>query len=81
MHRRARLALQAEPRTAIVEERAGYLRAAVSTRVFGFVDDVEILVDSTNRVVHLRSSARLGYGDFGVNRARMERVVRRLAIP
>lgn len=81
VQRRARVALEVEPRTTIVEERAGYLRAAVSTRVFGFVDDVELLIESPTRVVHLRSSARLGYADLGVNRARMERVARRLATP
>ncbi|MPZ44434.1 MAG: DUF1499 domain-containing protein [Betaproteobacteria bacterium] len=61
-------------RVRIVAESAGYLRAEVSSRVFGFVDDLEFHVDAAARVVHVRSAARLGYSDFGVNRKRMERI-------
>jgi uncharacterized protein (DUF1499 family) len=70
---RARAALLAEPRTRIVTERAGYLHAEARSKVFRFVDDVEVLVDSTAQVVRFRSASRLGRRDFGVNRARMER--------
>lgn len=71
-------ALRAEPRAQVVEETGGYVRIAIPTRVFRFVDDVELLVDSTTRRIHFRSSARFGYNDWGVNRARMQRVVARL---
>jgi uncharacterized protein (DUF1499 family) len=76
--RRAKRAIQAEPRSTIVGEQPGYLRATVTSRLFGFVDDVELLVDTATRLVHLRSSSRVGRGDMGVNRARMERVRGRL---
>lgn len=76
---RARAALLAEPRTRIVLERPGYLRAEARSRIFRFVDDVEIVVDSTAHVFHFRSASRIGKGDLGVNRARMERVSARLA--
>lgn len=39
-----------------------------------FVDDVDLLVDRASGTVHVRSSSRLGYGDLGVNRARIEAI-------
>jgi uncharacterized protein (DUF1499 family) len=70
---RARAALLAEPRTRVVTERPGYLHAEARSRVFRFVDDVEVLVDSAASVVRFRSASRVGRGDMGVNRARMKR--------
>lgn len=70
---RARAALLAEPRTRLVEERPGYLRAEARSRLFRFVDDVEVGVDSAAQVIRFRSASRVGRGDLGVNRARMER--------
>ena len=78
---RARAALLAEPRTTVVEERAGYLHAESRSRVFRFVDDVEVVVDADARVFRFRSASRVGRRDFGVNRARMQRVSGRLAAP
>jgi uncharacterized protein (DUF1499 family) len=74
---RARAALLAEPRTRLVAERPGYLHAEARSRVLRFVDDVEVVVDSTARRVRFRSASRVGRSDLGVNRARMERFVRR----
>ncbi|MBI3790918.1 MAG: DUF1499 domain-containing protein [Gemmatimonadetes bacterium] len=78
---RAKAALLAEPRTAITLEAPGYLRAEATSLLFRFVDDVEIVVDSTARVIRFRSASRIGKGDMGVNRKRMERVGARLAMP
>jgi uncharacterized protein (DUF1499 family) len=75
---RARAALLAEPRTRITLERAGYLRAEARSRLFRFVDDVEIVVDPAARVFRFRSASRVGRSDLGVNRKRMERVSTRL---
>jgi uncharacterized protein (DUF1499 family) len=72
-HARARAALLAEPRTRVVTERPGYLHAEARSRVFRFVDDVEVMVDSAAQVVRFRSASRLGRSDLGVNRARMQR--------
>lgn len=49
-----------------------YLRVECSSRVFGFVDDLELSLDPEAPLVHVRSASRLGYGDMGVNRARVE---------
>ncbi len=70
---RAREALLAEPRTRIVVEAPGYLRAEARSRLLGFVDDVEVVVDERTRVVRFRSASRVGRSDLGVNRARMAR--------
>jgi len=66
--------LSSSPRTRIVEESDDYLRAEVSSRVFGFVDDIEFYVDEPSALVHVRSASRVGYSDFGVNRARVEKI-------
>ncbi|WP_462325172.1 DUF1499 domain-containing protein [Desulfoplanes sp.] len=62
------------PRTAIVKETPTYIHATVSSRVFGFVDDLEFLLDPETRLVGVRSSSRTGYWDFGVNRRRVEKI-------
>lgn len=68
----ARAALQALPRTKLISESAGYLHAESRTAVFGFIDDVEVLVvpDGDGSVLHFRSASRVGYGDAGTNRRR-----------
>ena len=73
LQRMARV-LESMPRTRIVERTAGYLRAEASSRIFGFVDDVELLLDAEARVLHVRSASRLGYSDLGVNRRRIEAI-------
>lgn len=72
-------AVRAAPRVHIVAERPGYLRAEYASRVFGFVDDVELQLDPSAKAVHVRSASRVGYSDFGVNRARIEELRTRLA--
>jgi uncharacterized protein (DUF1499 family) len=69
-----RQAIGALPRTRIVMEEAGYLRAEATSLIFRFVDDLECSLDRTAGVIHLRSASRVGYGDLGVNRKRVERL-------
>jgi len=76
---RLKRALALEPGLAVVEENAAerLLRAEATSRVFRFVDDVELRLFPDAKVIELRSSARGGYWDFGVNRRRMERLRQR----
>jgi uncharacterized protein (DUF1499 family) len=67
-----REAVAATPRTQIVEERPGYLHAECKSRIFGFVDDLELLRSESGDRVDVRSASRVGYGDWGVNRARVD---------
>ena len=76
--RRVLAAISQESRARVVVDSAGYVRVAVPTLVFRFVDDVEFLVDSLSHRIEFRSSARFGFNDWGVNRGRMEHVVTRL---
>jgi uncharacterized protein (DUF1499 family) len=41
---------------------------------FGYVDDVEFYLDQKAQVIHFRSSSRLPYYDWNVNRNRMEAI-------
>ena len=65
------------PRTSVVESRADYLRCEFTSRLLGFVDDVEF--HARDGVIHVRSASRLGYSDLGVNRKRIEDLRARLA--
>ena len=56
----------------------GRIHAEFSSRLLGFVDDVDLVVDGDGRVVRFRSASRTGYWDLGVNRRRMETLRRKL---
>lgn len=58
----------------IVRPEPLYLHAEFTSKWFKFVDDVEFVVDEKESVLHVRSAARLGQKDFGVNRARVEAI-------
>jgi uncharacterized protein (DUF1499 family) len=58
--------------TNIVSVESNYLYAEFTTRLMGYVDDVEFLHDADAGVTHVRSASRLGYSDMGANRARIE---------
>jgi uncharacterized protein (DUF1499 family) len=58
----------------IREERAGYLWATYTSRIFRFVDDVEFRLDAARGVIHVRSASRAGHSDLGVNRKRIEKL-------
>ena len=62
------------PRSTLVTKTENYLHFEFRSLLFGFVDDVEFLRDVSGGVIHIRSAARLGYSDFGVNRKRIERI-------
>lgn len=53
------------------------IHAEFTSTVFGFVDDVDFRFDAASRRVDLRSAARVGYTDFGVNRRRIEEIRKR----
>lgn len=59
-------------RVTVMKSEPRYLYAEFKTRIMGFVDDVEFLLDEHDRVIHVRSASRIGRSDFGVNRARIE---------
>jgi uncharacterized protein (DUF1499 family) len=66
--------LSSLPRTRIVEEEPGYLRAESTSLIFRFTDDLECVFDDTLKVIHVRSASRIGYSDLGANRKRVEAI-------
>ena len=52
----------------------GYLYAQFTTRLMKYVDDVEFWFDPAANVIQVRSASRVGRGDMGVNRKRIEAV-------
>ena len=71
-------AIERMPRTTIVTHDSTYLHAEVRSRVFRFGDDMELHLRSADRLIAIRSAARLGRWDLGVNRRRVERLRRTL---
>ena len=60
------------PRCTIVSATDHYLHATCKSRLFGFTDDLELRLNPATGIVDIRSAARSGYSDFGVNRKRVE---------
>lgn len=76
---RASAALLAEPRSKVTAQQPGYIHGECRSFLFRFVDDVEIVVDSSAHVFRFRSASRVGRSDMGVNRQRMTRITDRLS--
>ena len=62
------------PRTKVISKSGNYLHAEFRTSIFGFIDDVEFLVDINAKKIHIRSASRLGYSDLGANLSRVEKL-------
>lgn len=70
--RAAREAVATLSRTRIVTETSTYLHAECRSALFGFIDDLELWLHADEGSIAVRSASRLGYGDMGVNRRRIE---------
>ncbi|RMG94187.1 MAG: DUF1499 domain-containing protein [Chloroflexi bacterium] len=66
--------IQQTPRTTIITNSPDYIYAEFRTPLWRFIDDVEFYFDDENKLIHFRSASRLGYGDMGTNRKRMEAI-------
>jgi uncharacterized protein (DUF1499 family) len=53
-------------------ESRNYLAATFTSAIFKFVDDLQVRIDSTQEVIHIRSASRVGFSDLGVNKKRLE---------
>lgn len=62
----------------VVTEREDYLHAEFTSKIFRFVDDLEMRLDRENGEIHFRSASRVGHSDLGANRKRVERIWKRL---
>ncbi|GAB6176564.1 DUF1499 domain-containing protein [Desulfobaculum senezii] len=77
---RVEAAVRSLPRSQVERLSGPYLHAVFTSAFFGFHDDLECLYDAENGLLHIRSAARTGYYDFGVNRRRVERLRKLLSI-
>ncbi|MGM0453820.1 MAG: DUF1499 domain-containing protein [Thermodesulfobacteriota bacterium] len=66
--------LQDMKRCKIVTQKNDYIHATFQSSFFGFVDDAEFYFPENTGVIHVRSAARSGYYDFGVNKRRLEEI-------
>jgi uncharacterized protein (DUF1499 family) len=66
--------IESQPRTKIIESTENYLYAEFTSKIMGFVDDVEFYLDKADKAIQVRSASRLGESDLGVNRQRVESI-------
>ena len=67
------------PRTEVIESRENYWKGVCRSLIFKFPDDLEILkldfkssFDKSNGIIQIRSAARFGQSDLGVNLKRVK---------
>jgi uncharacterized protein (DUF1499 family) len=72
-------AIESMPRTKIIRANDRYLYVEVSSKLLKFVDDLEFYLDDQTKNIQVRSAARLGESDLGVNRQRIEELRAKLA--
>ena len=66
--------LSSRERVEIVASDDDYLHAVFTTRLMRYRDDVEFLRRPQQGEIAVRSASRVGYGDMGANRARVESI-------
>ena len=71
--------IQSAGNAQIVQSTDRYIYAEFTSKLMGFVDDVEFFVDDSAKVIQVRSASRLGQSDLGVNRKRIEEVRSKLS--
>ncbi|MBE9040117.1 DUF1499 domain-containing protein [Oscillatoriales cyanobacterium LEGE 11467] len=55
-----------------------YIYAEFTSKLMGFVDDVEFYLDEQTETIQVRSASRLGKSDLGANRKRIEMIREKL---
>lgn len=66
--------VESRPRTAVVRATDSYLHVEESSRILGFIDDVEFQLRPSEGIIAVRSASRVGHSDLGVNRRRVEEI-------
>ncbi|TGK87095.1 DUF1499 domain-containing protein [Leptospira noumeaensis] len=72
--------LEQSPRVKLIQVNTNYIYAEFTSLIMRYVDDVEFYFDEKNKILHFRSASRLGKSDFGVNRKRIELILKDLEI-
>ena len=66
--------VESTPRVEIAVSSAHYLHAVYTSALMHYRDDVEFLLRPDKNEIAVRSASRVGYGDMGVNRKRIEEI-------
>lgn len=66
--------VEAQERVTVTSADDSYLHVEVRSAIFRFVDDVEFHLRARDGIIAVRSASRVGYGDMGVNRQRVETI-------
>lgn len=66
--------VEATPGAAVVTSQADYLYAQFTSPLMKFVDDTEFWYDGKAGFIAVRSASRIGSGDLGANRKRIEAI-------
>ena len=61
-------------RTKITDYDQDYLHAEVTSRIMKYIDDLEVSYIPENKKIVIRSESRVGEGDFGVNKKRVDSI-------
>ncbi|MEZ4593635.1 MAG: DUF1499 domain-containing protein [Chloroflexota bacterium] len=64
--------LAADSSYTLISQTPTYIHAEARSNLWRFIDDVEFFFDAADGLIQFRSASRLGYGDAGANRQRME---------
>ena len=71
---RLRAAALSGKRVTLIKDTGEYLHIEVRSLIFRFTDDVEFLLQDSDKLIQVRSASRTGSSDFGVNRRRVEQI-------
>lgn len=71
---RLREAIASMARGKVTVDRPGYVAVEFRSRLLGFVDDAEFVLDGKKGEIRFRSAARVGHSDLGMNRRRMNAI-------
>lgn len=55
----------------ITNNENNYISATYTSRLFRYIDDFEIRIDTENKLIHIRSASRVGHSDMGANLKRI----------
>ena len=73
-------AVESTPRTIIVEQNDSFIHAEAKTRWRKYTDDLLIKAFPSNGFIQVRSESRVGIGDNGVNKKRVDKLASTLNI-
>ena len=78
---RSKELIASTPRTKIVESNDSFIHAEAKTKWMRYTDDLLIKALPSKGLIQVRSESRVGIGDNGVNRKRVNELAYRLMIP